>query len=220
MTEQWTSGYGVIVHDTETQQRLQSILQNADRGLLALTQTEAADVFSATDRLANAAMWLIAHMSYARRVDLSGAPLKAGDFKPSPEGHMGGSFNMAIAFAGYLAANALSGHTRAWTLGQGHCVAAIEAINALTGDVSAAQQGRYDRSEAGVSRSVCDFYGYAMTPDGRPGVRLGCHVNPNTAGGLSEGGYLGFTSLQYIHMPLLGERLVAFLSDGAFEEQR
>ena len=220
MTEQWTSGYGVIVHDTETQQRLQSILQNADRGLLALTQTEAADVFSATDRLANAAMWLIAHMSYARRVDLSGAPLKAEDFKPSPEGHMGGSFNMAIAFAGYLAANALSGHTRAWTLGQGHCVAAIEAINALTGDVSAAQQGRYDRSEAGLSRLVSDFYGYAITPDGRPGVPLGSHVNPNTAGGLSEGGYLGFTSLQYIHMPLLGERLVAFLSDGAFEEQR
>merc|ERR1711916_104257 len=78
--------------------------------------------FSATDRLANAAMWLIAHMSYARRVDLSGAPLKAEDFKPSPEGHMGGSLNMAIAFAGYLAANALSGHIRAWTLGQGHCV--------------------------------------------------------------------------------------------------
>merc|ERR1711916_85806 len=92
-------------------------------------------------RLANAAMWLIAHMSYARRVDLSGAPLKAEDFKPSPEGHMGGSLNMAIAFAGYLAANALSGHIRAWTLGQGHCVAAIEAINALTGDVSAAQRG-------------------------------------------------------------------------------
>lgn len=35
-----------------------------------------------------------------------------------------------------------------------------------------------------------------------------------------EGGYLGFTELQYPHMPLPGERLVAFLSDGAFEEQR
>ena len=35
-----------------------------------------------------------------------------------------------------------------------------------------------------------------------------------------EGGYLGFTELQYVHMPLPGERLVAFLSDGAFEEQR
>ena len=89
------------------------------------------------------------------------APLEAEDFKPSPEGHMGGSLNMAIAFAGYLAANALSGHTRAWTLGQGHCVAAIEAVNALTGDVSAAQRGRYDRSEAGLTRLVRDFYSYA-----------------------------------------------------------
>src|SRR3990172_5139939 len=34
------------------------------------------------------------------------------------------------------------------------------------------------------------------------------------------GGYLGFAELQYVHMPLPGERLVAFLSDGAFEEQR
>jgi phosphoketolase len=37
---------------------------------------------------------------------------------------------------------------------------------------------------------------------------------------LIEGGYLGFAQLQYVHMPLLGERLVTFLSDGAFEEQR
>lgn len=35
-----------------------------------------------------------------------------------------------------------------------------------------------------------------------------------------EGGYLGFVQLQYMHMPLPGESLVTFLSDGAFEEQR
>src|SRR5690606_11890988 len=34
------------------------------------------------------------------------------------------------------------------------------------------------------------------------------------------GGYLGFAELLYIQMPLPGESLVAFLSDGAFEEQR
>jgi hypothetical protein len=33
-------------------------------------------------------------------------------------------------------------------------------------------------------------------------------------------GYLGFAELQYVHMPLPGEKLVVFLSDGAFEEQR
>src|SRR5690606_27526644 len=42
----------------------------------------------------------------------------------------------------------------------------------------------------------------------------------HTAGAVSEGGYLGFAELQYVHMPLPGESLVAFLSDGAFEEQR
>src|SRR5690554_8127760 len=49
---------------------------------------------------------------------------------------------------------------------------------------------------------------------------LGSHVNPHAAGGIIEGGYLGFAELQYAHMPLPGESLVAFLSDGAAEEQR
>ena len=65
-----------------------------------------------------------------------------------------------------------------------------------------------------------DFYSYAIDAQGRPASPLGSHVGPNTAGGLSEGGYLGFAELQYVHMPLPGERLVVFLSDGAFEEQR
>ena len=54
----------------------------------------------------------------------------------------------------------------------------------------------------------------------KPAAPLGSHVNAHTAGGLIEGGYLGFAELQYVHMPLPGEHLVAFLSDGAFEEQR
>jgi phosphoketolase len=165
-------------------------------------------------------MWTITHMTYARRVDLSGAPLPREAFKPDPQGHTGGSLNMAPAFVGYLLANAISGHTRAWLMGQGHCVAAIEAVNALTGDVSPRQRGRYDRTQAGLSRLVSDFYSYAIDPSGRPGVPLGSHAGPDTAGAVSEGGYLGFAGVQYVHMPLPGERLVAFLSDGAFEEQR
>ncbi len=216
----WRAGFGVIAHTDVTLERLDALLRQAANGELAVSETEARDLFAATDKLANAAMRLVAHMTYARRIDLSGAPLKKEDFKLDPQGHTGGSLNMAIAFCGYLAANALSGNTRAWALGQGHCVAAIEAVNALTGDVSESQRGRYDRSEAGQSALANDFYSYAITPDGRPAVPLGSHVNPHTAGGLSEGGYLGFASLQYVHMPLAGERLVAFLSDGAFEEQR
>ena len=82
------------------------------------------------------------------------------------------------------------------------------------------QAERYPLSEQGLTQLARDFYSYAMADDGRPGVPLGSHVNPQTAGGLIEGGYLGFAELQYVHMPLPGERLVAFLSDGAFEEQR
>lgn len=103
-------------------------------------------------------------------------------------------------------------------MGQSHCVAAIEAVNALTGDVSDRQKGRYDRSEAGLSRLVADFYSYAIDAKGRAAAPLGSHAGPVTAGAIAEGGYLGFAGVQYIHMPLPGERLVAFLSDGAFEE--
>ena len=175
---------------------------------------------AAADRLASAGMWLVPHMTYARRVDLSGAPLPAEAFKVLPEGHTGGSLNMVTAFVGYLLANALSGTTRSWIMGQGHCVAAIEAVNALTGDVSPRQKGRYSRSDAGLSQLVSDFYSYAIGADGRPATPLGSHAGPDTAGAISEGGYLGFAELEYVHIPLPGESLVAFLSDGAFEEQR
>ena len=90
----------MIVHTGETRQRLEDILHSARRGELAVSEPQAEGILAATDRLANAAMWLVAHMTYACRVDLSGQPLAAKDFKPSPEGHTGGSLNMAIAFAG------------------------------------------------------------------------------------------------------------------------
>lgn len=213
--EHWRAGYGPIRHEAGTVERIATL---ADSGRMQADKLYA--LLAAADRLACAGMWTVAHMTYARRVDLSGAPLEADDFKPDPQGHTGGSLNMVPAFVGYLLANAISGHTRAWLMGQGHCVAAIEAVNALTGDVSEAQRGRYDRSEAGLTRLVCDFYSYAIDAKGYAGVPLGSHAGPFTAGAIAEGGYLGFAGVQYVHMPLPGERLVAFLSDGAFEEQR
>jgi phosphoketolase len=213
--ELWSAGYGPIAHTPETVERIRELA-----GRAGLEDATLFAQLTAADHLTCAAMWTIAHMTYASRVDLSGAPLPRDAFKPDPQGHTGGSLNMAPAFVGYLLANALSGHTRAWLMGQGHCVAAIEAVNTLTGDVSVRQRGRYDRSEAGLTRLVSDFYSYAIDPSGRPGVPLGSHAGPDTAGAVSEGGYLGFAGLQYVHMPLPGERLVAFLSDGAFEEQR
>ena len=213
--ETWRKSIGPIVHADETIARVSALA--ASPGVDAETLYR---VLIAADRLTSAAMWTVVHMTYARRVDLSGAALPADAFKPTPEGHTGGSLNMVPAFVGYLAANALSAKTRAWLMGQGHCVAAIEAVNALTGDVSPAQRGRYDASEAGLSRLAADFYSYAIGPDGTAAVPLGSHAGPNTAGAISEGGYLGFAEVQYVHMPLPGESLVAFLSDGAFEEQR
>lgn len=155
----WSAGFGVIRHSAETTERAENLVErHRNEGALS-HPNQARALFAAADRLANAAMWVVAHMSYVERVNLGGRALEAEDFKSMPEGHMGGSLNMAIAFVGYMLANALSGDTRAWLLGQGYCVAAIEAVNALIGDVSDAQLGRY--------------YAYALTPDGRPAHPLG-----------------------------------------------
>lgn len=215
----WRSGYGVIQHTPETCDRIQSLVSRlAKTG--AQTEIESYGLLAAADRLTSAVMWVVAHMTYANKVDLSGAVLSAASFKKAPEGHTGGSLNVAPAYVGYLAANVLTAQTRAWILGQGHCVAAIEAANALVGNLSAKQVARYGADEAGLSRLCADFYNYEIDAAGRPGAPLGSHVNAHTAGGISEGGYLGFAEVQYVHMPLPGESLVAILSDGAFEEQR
>jgi phosphoketolase len=127
---------------------------------------------------------------------------------------------MVPAYAGYLAVNVLTGITRAWLMGQGHCVAAVDSLNLLVGNMTPAHASRYALTDEGLTRYVRDFYSYRIRSDGRQDSPLGSHVNAHTAGGLAEGGYVGFAELQYVHMPLPGERLVAFLSDGAFEEQR
>src|SRR3989344_3535415 len=216
----WRAGYGPIAHQSETIERMQTLVHRMVAQGRVADEASAHALLAAADRVACMAMSVVAHMTYARCIDRSGRPLGSDDFKQTPEGHTGGSLDMVPAFVGYLLANALTGTTRGWLMGQGHCVAAIEAVNALTGDVSAAQRGRYDRSEAGLSRLIEDFYSYAIDKPGRPAVPLGSHAGPNTAGAISEGGYLGVAGLQYVHTPLPGESLVAFLSDGAFEEQR
>lgn len=214
----WIAGHGPIAHRDETVARIDAMVARlASNGSGADT---AWSLLAAADRITCVALSVVAHMTYARRFDPEGRPLAADDFKPVPEGHTGGALNMVPAFVGYLLANALSATTRGWIMGQGHCVAAIEALNALTGDVSPNQRGRYDRSAEGLSQLCADFYSYAIDAQGRPAVPLGSHAGANTAGAVSEGGYLGFAGLQYVHMPLPGESLVAFLSDGAFEEQR
>jgi len=216
----WAAGYGVIKHTATTQARVREMAATLSRRGVKGDGDEFFDVLAAADRVASAGMWLVVHETYARTIHLDGRPLDAEDFKPSPEGHTGGALNMVPAYTGYLTVNALTGMTRGWIMGQGHCVAAVDSVNLLVHNITAAHATRYDLSDAGLTRYVRDYYGYRLRDDGTPDSPLGSHVNPHTAGGLAEGGYLGFVELQYVHMPLPGERLVVFLSDGAFEEQR
>ncbi|WXL27225.1 xylulose 5-phosphate 3-epimerase [Ectopseudomonas mendocina] len=216
----WQRGYGPIRHSMQT---VAAVYRMAHQVVQAGLQPDVGSVYRqlhALDRLASAGLWMVVHMTYAQRVRLDGTPLQAEDFKVTPEGHTGGALNMVPAYAGYLALNQLTGETRGWLMGQGHCVAAIEALNLLTGNQHPEQAKCYPRSEAGMSRMAADFYSYAQNASGQVDAPLGSHVNPHTAGGIAEGGYLGFAELQYAHLPLPGEKLVAFLSDGAAEEQR
>jgi phosphoketolase len=216
----WRSGYGVIQHQPDTVERVEVMLdQLVGRGQVRDREYGRA-LLHAADRIASQAMWLVVHMTYAQQVYLDGRALEISDFKLHPEGHTGGSLNMAIAYVGYLLANALTGETRSWVMEQGHCVAAIEAVNVLMRNTSTAFAARYMHNDEGLSRLCADFYAMTVKSDGSPQSLLGSHVNTHTGGGIMEGGYLGFAGLQYVHMPLPGQKLVAFLSDGAFEEQR
>jgi phosphoketolase len=211
----WASGFGVIKHQVSTQDRVLLTLQECNIDL-----AHALPILKAADRLCSQAMWLVVHMTYAENIKLGGEALSASDFKQSPQGHTGGALNMVPAYIGYLAANALSGDSREWLMGQGHCVAAIDAVNLLLGNSLSVHEDRYPLTDEGLSRLSRDFYSYAINAQGRPASPVGSHVNVNTAGASIEGGYLGFAGLHYVHQPLPGEKLVAFLSDGAFEEQR
>lgn len=216
----WAEGYGVIRHSDETQVRLHELTQALTVRGTAGDAVSWYELLRGLDRLTSAALWLVVHQTYARNVYLDGRALDTEDFKVRPEGHTGGALNMVPAYAGYLAANVLTGCTRGWLMGQGHCVAAVDSLNLLVGNMTEAHANRYAVTNEGLTRYVRDFYSYRLREDGRQDSPLGSHVNAHTAGGLAEGGYLGFAELQYVHMPLPGERLVVFLSDGAFEEQR
>lgn len=215
---EWRKGYGMINHHEMTQKHVRHVLNKICKnegdleGLLSL--------MIAADRVTNAAMWLVVHQTYANYVDLSGTELQAENFKENPQGHTGGSLNMIPAYVGYMLANSISGITRAWLMGQGHCVAAIDSVNLILNNMRIEHAERYSWTKEGLTRYVNDFYSYTINADGIQDSPLGSHVNVNTGGSILEGGYLGFADLQYMHMPLPGETLISFLSDGAFEEQR
>lgn len=215
----WAKGSGVVIHQDLTQIRIAQLVELLTAKGLAEDQIYA--TLTAADQLTNAAMWLVVHATYAKKVDITGAPLTAEDFKADPQGHTGGSLNMVPAYVGYLLANLFNGDTASWLMEQGHCVSAIDSVNLLVRNLTAAHEKAYSGwNDAALTRFVQDFYSYALTNSGTPASPLGSHLNVNTAGAVSEGGYLGFTALNYVHASHKDEKLVAFLSDGAFEEQR
>jgi phosphoketolase len=216
----WAKGFGVIHHSDITQLQIYNLATRLLQQGSVDERDAAFRTLAAADRIASAALWLVVNMTYAQNVYLDGRELQVGDFKTNPHGYTGGALNTVQAYVGYFAANALTGNTRSWVVSQGHCAAAIDAVNLLLTNMSPAHAERYDVSNEGLSRFVQDFYSYKVLPDGFPESPLGSHVNQYTAGGIMEGGYLGLTELQYVHMPLPGEHLVAFLSDAAFEGQR
>jgi len=218
--KRWAAGYGPIQHTIETQARVYDMAWRLETRNGQANSSALFEILSAADRITCAAMWLVVHQTYAQNVSLTGRDLAPDDFKPIPEGHTGGALNMVPAYVGYMAVNAITNMTRSWVMGQGHCVSAIDSVNLLLDNMSPAHEQRYSLTDEGLTQYVRDFYAYRLNEHGHLEAPLGSHVNVNTAGGVLEGGYLGFTELQYVHMPLPGERLVVFLSDGAFEEQR
>lgn len=216
----WAEGVGMVKHQSATQLQVYELATALEEAGTISNKAECYQKLVALDVLTNQAMWLVVHMTYAKHVFLDGRELSPQDFKRDPQGHTGGSLNMVPAYAAYMAINSLTGQHRDWLMGQGHCVAAVDALQLLTATALAERQQQYPLNDDGLSRFVQDFYNYRVRPDGKPLSPLGSHVNPNTAGARIEGGYLGFAGLQYVHVPKPGERLVAFLSDGAFEEQR
>ena len=122
----WAEGYGVIRHAPETRERAQQL------GYLLVECGQIPDVdafyrlLAAADRLSSAAMWTVAHMTYAQRVDLSGAPLPADAFKKTPEGHTGGSLNMVPAFVGYLGTSPFCRRDRGGQRVDGGCFSCAE----------------------------------------------------------------------------------------------
>ena len=169
----WAGGYGVIRHREPTQTRIHQMATMLAAGGGPGDGVNLYELLHALDRLASAGMWLVAHQTYARSVYLDGRALEPADFKARPDGHTGGALNMVPAYAAYLAVNALSGLTRGWLMGQGHCVAAIDALNVLVGNMTPAHAARYAVTDEGLTRYVRDFYSYRVGRDGRPESPLG-----------------------------------------------
>ena len=213
--QQWAEGYGVVRHCSDSARRVHELVSSLEEQ----GRSEVPDMLAAADRLCNMGLWLTLHMIYARRVNLDGRPPGPEDFKSVPAAYAEEALAMVPVYVGYLLANALSGKTRGWLSGVAHCGAAIDAIKVLTRNLDEEQLLRYPLTEAGLTQLCCDYSSFAVAPDGRPVASAGSRLSALTAGNASPGGCPGNADLQYVHMPLPGQELVALLSTSAFQSQ-
>ena len=94
------------------------------------------EILHAADRVASAAMWLVVHETYARTV-LPRRPrarrrrLQAGARGPHRRQPQHGARLRRL----HGASTRSAGITRAWLMGQGHCVAAVDSVNLLLGNL-------------------------------------------------------------------------------------
>lgn len=89
---EWSHGYRKIQHTKATvrlvEEYLQRIPLESKDDHRKLLNTIA--LLKAADRICSASMWLVAHMTYAKRVPMDGSVLSADDFKKKRRGILAG----------------------------------------------------------------------------------------------------------------------------------
>ncbi|MGM0632858.1 MAG: hypothetical protein ACQETO_06745 [Pseudomonadota bacterium] len=165
---------------------------------------EVVSLVCAADRLCRAARWLLLHLAHARCVRLDGTALPHEEIKTRPRFRPDEAMSLVPAYVGYLLANALTGTTRSWAVDQHHEPAAVLAVDALTGNLEPQWKTRYPLTEAGLSRICRD-----LDDDPDMAARI-----------VARGECPRLLGLHYVHAPLPGQELVAFLDRTSLEAQR
>jgi phosphoketolase len=207
----WAAGYGTIQHRDRTQVRVRDMADLLVEQAAESQPDEVFELLAAADRIASAAMWLIFQMSFARRVSLEESDSSPADLKAAGRHFPSDYLQMALAYTGYLAANALTGKTRSWVMAQAHCAPAIEVVNLLTGNLNEAQQKRYSLDEQGLNRFALDFFPASEGAASQGGGAA--ELAPGVIEAICPQGSFYY----YPHAPLKGERLVVFLGSEALD---
>jgi len=149
--ERWAQGYGAIRHTLETQAEIFTLAETLAARSVKGDGVSFFDLLHGADRIASMAMWLVVHETYARNVYLDGRNSFPKISRLPPKDTRGRSEH-GSCLRRVHGRHALTGTTRSWIMGQGHCVAAIDSVNLLLGNISAAHAGRYSVTDEGLTR--------------------------------------------------------------------